>query len=162
MTCDSLQLFSYTSGNPLLGATTYFCGRWSQFDWPFNVRNSPLIRNLAFLELVPVVLALWMWVKQLKNKRLIFHIDNMALVSILNKSTSKDKSIMKLIRPFVLIAMLNTILFKAIYIESSRNDIADALSRFQMNRFRSLAPEADSLPSKIPEEFWEILNQSCM
>lgn len=103
-----------------------------------------------------------MWVKQLKNKRLIFHIDNMALVSILNKSTSKDKSIMKLIRPFVLIAMLNTILFKTIYIESSRNDIADALSRFQMNRFRSLAPEADALPSKILEEFWEILNQSCM
>jgi len=58
--------------------------------------------------------------------------------------------------------MLNSIQFKAIHIESSRNDIADALSRFQMNRFRSLAPEADSLPSKIPEEFWEILKQLCM
>ena len=98
MTCDSLQLFSNASSNPLLGAATYLCGRWSQFRWPFNVRNSPLIRNLTFLEFVPVVLALLMWVEQLKNKRLIFHIDNMALVSILNKSTSKDKSIMKLIR----------------------------------------------------------------
>lgn len=41
VTCDSLQLFSDASGNPLLGAATYFCGRWSQFHWPFNVRNSP-------------------------------------------------------------------------------------------------------------------------
>jgi len=92
------------------------------------------MRNMAFLELVPVVLALFLWSEQLKNKRIIFHIDNLALVSILSKGSSKDPAIMRLIRLIVLFAMLNNIQFKALYITSSNNKIADALSRFQIEK----------------------------
>ena len=34
--------------------------------------------------------------KKLKNKRILFNIDNNALVSIVNKRSSKDKQIMQL------------------------------------------------------------------
>ena len=65
---------------------------------------------------------------------------------IINKRTSKDKQIMKLVRPFVLLTMLNDIQFKA-----------DALFRFQMDRFRLLAPHAEKQPVPITTEFWKII-----
>jgi len=154
-----MQLFTDSSGNPDLGCGAYFCGHWSQLFWPVGITNSPLMRNMAFLELVPVVLALFLWSEQLKNKRIIFHIDNLALVSILSKGSSKDPAIMRLIRLIVLFAMLNNIQFKALYITSLNNKIADALSRFQMEKFRYLVPSADPFPTTNPEEFWTMLDQ---
>ena len=53
---------------------------------------------------------------------------------------------MKLVRPFVLLTMLNDIQFKA-----------DALFRFQMDRFRLLAPHAEKQPVPITTEFWKII-----
>lgn len=47
--------------------------------------------------------------------------------------------------------MLYNIRFKVVHIESINNDIAYALSRFQMS-FRSLAPRVDQFPTKILEE----------
>lgn len=155
----SLKLFTDSSGSPDLGCGAFFNNHWCQLAWPSSIANSPLIRNLAFLELIPVVLALYLWGDQLKNKRIIFYIDNLALVSILNKNSSKDKSIMKLVRHVVLITMLKNIQFKAFHIETSQNQIADALSRFQMHRFRTVAQYADMFPTQIPEEFWMVLNQ---
>lgn len=157
LTSDFLQLFTDASGNPELGCGSYFQGHWAHFTWPIGIKNSPLIRNLAYLEMVPVLLAVYLWGNLLKNKRIILQIDNLALVSILNKSSSKDKNIMILVRQFVLMSMMYNIHFKAVHIESSENKLADALSRFQMEKFRLLAPSADSVPTAIPEEFWQNL-----
>lgn len=66
---------------------------------------------------------------------------------------------MKLIRPFVLQSMLNIVQFKAVHIEGIENKVADAISRFQMSRFRSLVPKADSTPTKIPEEFMILISK---
>ena len=117
------------------------------------------MKNMAFLELLPVLLALILWAKYLENKKIKFYIDNLALVNIVNKRTSRDKQIMKLIRPMVLLTMQHNILFKAFHIETSRNKIADALSPFQMARFRSLAQKAESVPESIPEQFLEVISQ---
>ena len=65
---------------------------------------------------------------------------------------------MKLISPLVLVTMLHNIQFKASHIEGIQNDTADALSRFQMERFRLVAPSADLLPAVIPEEFWIVIS----
>ena len=91
------------------------------------------------------------------GKKILFHIDNLALVSIINKRTSMDKQIMKLVRPLVLWTMLNDIQFKARYINTTKISIADALSRFQMHRFRLLAPQAEKQPAPVPTEFWKII-----
>ena len=42
---------------------------------------------------------------------------------------------MKLIRRLVLFTMCNNILFKAVHLDGVHNEIADALSRFQHDRF---------------------------
>jgi len=116
------------------------------------------MKDMSFLEMVPVVLALYLWADKLSNKKILFHIDNLALVSILNKRSSKDKLIMKLIRPFVLLTMLNNVQFRTVHIEGVKNDIADSISRFQMSRFRSLAPEADVSPAVLSMEFLTLIS----
>jgi len=52
-------------------------------------------KKMALLELVPVVLVLSVWPQSLQNKRILLRIDNSALISIINKRTSKNKQIMK-------------------------------------------------------------------
>lgn len=155
---ETLQLFTDSSGNPELGCGAYFQGSWAQFRWPESWRGLPLLGNMALLEFIPVVLAMFIWADSFKNKKIIFHIDNMALVSIVNKRSSKDKSVMKIMRPFVLLTMLNNLQFKATYIEGTKNKIADALSRFQMLRFRTLAPTASSTQTEIPQKFLSLIS----
>ena len=64
---------------------------------------------------------------------------------------------MKFIRPLVLLTMRHNVQIKAMPIEGAKNSIADSLSRFQMNRFRRLAPSADLYPDPIPQEFLTII-----
>ncbi|KAH3864260.1 hypothetical protein DPMN_027276 [Dreissena polymorpha] len=40
----------------------------------------------------------------------------------------------------------------------SKNDVADALSRFQQERFRRLAPLADTAATPMPVYLWNIFN----
>jgi hypothetical protein len=115
------------------------------------------MKNLSLLELIPIVMALYIWVEEFAQKKILFHADNAALVSIINKRSSKDKLIMKFIRPLVLQTIRHNVQIKAMHIEGAKNNIADSLSRFQMNRFRRLAPSADLYPVPIPQEFLTII-----
>jgi hypothetical protein len=113
---------------------------------------------MALLELVHIVLALFLWASMLKKTKIVFRTDNLALVGIINKRTSKDKQIMKLVRQFVLITKLHNIPFKALHIAGINNSIADSLSRFQSQRFRTLAPAANQFPATIPDNSFAVIS----
>ncbi|KAH3856505.1 hypothetical protein DPMN_099095 [Dreissena polymorpha] len=51
------------------------------------------------------------------------------------------------------------ILIKAPHVPGADNGICDALSRFQMTRLRSLAPEAAYIPDSISSFLWNILTK---
>ena len=55
-----------------------------------------------------------------------------------------------LVRKMVLLLLENNIMFKAQHIYGKVNNIADALSRKQFQKFRTLAPKADQDPEPIP------------
>jgi hypothetical protein len=55
--------------------------------------------------------------------------------------------------------MCNHILFKAVHLDGVHNEIADALSRFQHDRFMFLTPQADQAPAEIPSEFLRIISE---
>lgn len=96
------------------------------------------------------------WGNQLQNKKIMFHIDNIALVDILNSQTSKSKRVMSLVRPFVLCTLQNNIIFRAKHIAGKYNDIADSISRQQWERFRRLAPMAQQNPDEVPDSFHQL------
>ena len=58
-----------------------------------------------------------------------------------------------LVRKMVLLLLENNIMFKAQHIYGKVNNIADALSRKQFQKFRTLAPNAAQDPEPIPIEF---------
>ena len=100
-----------------------------------------------------LVLVLLVWGGQLANKKVIFHIDNMTLVSILNKKkTSRSNRVMQFLRRFVLLTLQHNIIFTATHISTHQNATADGISRFQFDRFCRLAPNASPNPAKIPKE----------
>lgn len=150
---DTLQLFTDGAGNSLLGCGAFFNGKWVQFQWPGEWENQPIMKDITLLELIPIVLAMFVWGFEFKNQKILFRIDNLALVNIINSRTSKSKRIMSLVRPLVLFTMMYNIQFKAKHIDGAKNQIADAISRFQMNRFRELVPDAKHASEAIPPEF---------
>ena len=154
---DVLQLFTDSAGKSQLGCGAFFNGQWFFFPWPVHWHGCPIMRDITLLELIPVVLAISTWGSQFSNKKLIMHVDNEALVSVINKQTSKSKNVMTLVRTLVLCLLQNNTTFRSEHVPGSSNKIADSISRKQWSRFRTLAPEADEFPTKIPTPFAEMI-----
>lgn len=159
-TTDTLQLFTDSAGSAGLGCGCYFHGQWIYLQWPDSWANSPILRDITFLELVPIVLALHVWGKALQKKKIIFFVDNMALVHILNKQSSKSDRVMSFLRPLILVTLHNHIQFKAQHIPGMHNLIADAISRKKWEFFRRLEPNADKDPQPLPVPFQILLSQT--
>ena len=79
---DCLQLFSDSAGNADLGCAAFLAGKWVQYRWPKHWGNQPIMRDITFLELVPIVLALFVWGSALSNTKFLLRIDNLALVNL--------------------------------------------------------------------------------
>ncbi len=95
------------------------------------------------LELVPVVLGIEIWAEALQRQKLLLHIDNLALIHVLNNKTSKNENVMSLVRYLILICLQFNIQVRAEHEPGSKNQIADSISRFQWKKFQNLAPWAD-------------------
>ena len=85
------------------------------------------------------------------NKRIIFFSDNVAVVDIVNKQTSRHKVIMVLLRDLALSCLRQNILFQARHIPGLQNSSADYLSRSQVVNSKDIFPEAEESPTQIPE-----------
>ena len=140
----SLQLSTDAAGAHGFGAV--FGTHWCYGEWPEEWHGL----NIAILEFYPIALSLILWGDRIKNKCIIFFTDNEALVHVINKSTCKDRYLMNFVRKLVLVCLKHNILFKARHISSFKNNLADALSRFQILRFKKLAPGyMDPMPTII-------------
>ena len=152
---ESLEFFTDASG--AIGFGIYFQKNWIAQTWPNDMITSR--RNITFLELYPIALAVYIWGPILANKRIIFHCDNLAVVNILSRQTSKDKDCMILVRYLVLTCLKFNILLKASHLFSSENYIADFLSRQKLNLFRKCCPDANQHMTPIPDVMWSLLVQ---
>ena len=105
--------------------------------------------SIEWQELFHIVVACSIWHPFLAGKRLQFWCDNQSVVSIINSGHSKVPRIMELVRKLVLLSMQHNFLVRARHVPGVSNEVADALSRFRMQRFRALAPDADQSPCII-------------
>ena len=122
-------------------------------QWPQNWVDLGILKDINFLECVPIVLSMPIWNSRPQNKKVKFYIDNRAFVDIVNTQTSKSKHVMAQMRPFILYTLQNNIIFRARHIEGKNNKIADAISRQQWDRFRGLEPLAQANPREILDHF---------
>lgn len=150
----------FTDASSTLGFGGYFQGHWFNSKWPEDlpsVVDSKL--SMALLELYPIVVACILWGDRWCGKRIVFYCDNQAVVHIISKGRSKEPTIMKFMRRLTMCAAHNNFAVYSTYIPGVQNEIADSLSRFQMDRFRQLAPDADNLSTPCPplkEVIWTV------
>lgn len=152
---ETLNLFTDSCGS--YGGGAIFQNHWVVISWPESW-GPDIRRDITFLELVPILVAMWIWADQFTAKKLLINTDNIALVDILNAKSSKSQRVMSLVRPLVLLCMKNNIQIKTRHIPGYQNSIADSISRFQWERFRSLAPQADKTPARLPPELLSLLD----
>ena len=151
---DSLELYTDASGT--LGFGGIFGPRWFQGSWcPHQQLGQPGI-SIAWQELFAIVVACHLWGEAFANKRILFHCDNESVVHIVNSKRSHIPRVMNLVRHLTLLTLKYNFYLKTKHIEGKKNEIADSLSRFQMDRFRLLAPHAEQTPCPIPLVLLEI------
>ena len=97
----------------------------------------------------------WIWSKYFQNKRLIIHCDNMAVVGMLNKTSSSCQHCMVLLCLLVLRSMVFNFKIYAVYVNTKRNNLADSLSRLQFVHFWKLAGKnRNTIPTLLPQMLW--------
>ena len=67
----------------------------------------------------PIILSLFLWGHEMKNRCILFFTDNEALVHVINKQSCRDKIMMSFVRQLVLICLRNNIVFKAKHVPGS-------------------------------------------
>ncbi len=129
------------------GFWAVFGSEWFQGRFPDNW----LGKSIAVKEFVPVYLAFKVWRGCFLNCRILFEIDNESITFCLKNHTSKDATIMIMLRRMVIQAMCDNTVFTAKHISGVSNSLADALSRIQLPKAREVAPWLARDPVKVPE-----------
>jgi hypothetical protein len=141
----------FTDAASTVGFGGFFQGRWFQGAWPDNLDILGTDKlSMALLEIYPIVVSAHIWGHLWQRKRILFHCDNISTVQIIRKRRSKSPMIMKLLRRLTWISAQYCCEILAEYVPGKDNLIADALSRFQMDKFWHLAPAAEKTPHPCP------------
>ena len=140
-----------TDAASTVGFGCYFNGQWFQGRWlPHMSINRDKGISIEWQEPFPIVVACALWHPHFAGKRIQFWCDNESVVAIINSGHSKAPRVMDLLRFLVLVSMHHNFFVWARHVPGVSNDIADALSRFQIERFRAAAPMANQDPCTIP------------
>ncbi len=141
----AINLYSDASG---VGCGGTYGLYWVQASWPKQWEKF----NIAILEIYPILLLVEMFGPRMARSEILFHCDNMAIIHILNKQTSKDKLIMAFLRTLILLLLQLNIIFQASHIPTNDNILADAISPFQLTSQLLEAYGMQTTPTDIPQD----------
>ena len=143
---DAADLNLCTDAAGTLGFGAYFQGAWIMGIWS----PSQLERSIQWKELFAIVAAAATWGSKWQTRKIRVYCDNLAIVQIWNAKNPRDKQLAALCRTLFFIAAKNHFIISIQHLPGINNTIADALSRQQVQRFRSLVPEAEASPTPTP------------
>lgn len=109
------------------------------------------------LELFPILVAVTLWGRFFANKRILVETDNKGVLFAVNCLSSGSLFVVKILRHLFFLCLKFNIWIKAQYTPGKLNVVADSLSRFQMQRFHRLLPEADEEGTRCPDYLWELI-----
>ena len=149
---SDLQVASDASGS--IGYAAFLNGDWFAGRWlPAQASAS-----IAYKELFPIVLAAHVWGPRWERLRIQFLCDNEGVSRVINRRFCSDPALGAFLRALSLAAARHSFWVSATHIPGRTNGIADALSRFQFQRFRLLAPTASAQPTPVPPELLQQLS----
>ena len=146
---SDIQLFTDASGKGFgaIHKTNWIQSRWNLFCGE---------RDVDFQEFFAIYAAAATWGHYWARQRIVFFTDNQPITQIWDKGSTPTPHIMSLVRRLFLLAVKHNFSVAFKYIPGIKNPVADALSRFQMQRFRALKPNAATHPTPIPNNIWDL------
>ena len=108
---------------------------WARVRWPADTQLSTTFRQLC-----PIALALQLWAGALANRKIHILSPSPQCTDALNAATSRDHTVMALVRPLVVSNMSNNIQLYASTATSSMSTLATELASFQANSPTSRRP----------------------
>ena len=133
-----MELYTDTSN---VGYGAYWAGKWFSESWPHTQQHFPI----AWKELYAILVACTTWDNACQRKRILFHCDNAAVVSIWQRGSCRCRDLMAPL--FFIAATGNYHVSSIAYIPGVQNSIADHLSRLSLQAFRCIAPAAEHRPT---------------
>ena len=154
---SDLRLFTDSSKQGFGGI---FGHMWIQGKWPAGMAAlKGKAIDIDYLELFAIFAVCATWGHLWAGKRIIICTDNQPITDVWQAGTSKSKPIMSLVRWIFLTAANNQFSVSLKFIPGKRNTAADYLSRFQVERFKSVIPEADPQPTPLPAHVVQLMQQ---
>ena len=144
----SVELMSDASGS--WGCGAWHARSWFQLQW--DARSHPL--SIAEKELLPIILACAIWGRSWQGHRVVC---NQMVVACLRSRTSKVKGIMHVLRCLVFVEAHFKCSLCPAYINTTRNHLADDLSRNYSDSFLSKVPYMDPHPTEVPQPLLTLL-----
>ena len=149
VTSDSIELHTDASD---LGFGGVYGRRWVLGEWKEPWGGLPIFIR----EFFAIWVAVHTWGNEWADKQVVIHTDSAPAKDIWKKGTSRDKVVMKIVRTMLMFAARRNINILLKHVPGKHNNLADALSRFQVRRFRELLPEADVMPTEVDQQVWEM------
>ena len=110
----------------LVGYGGTMAGQYFRGRFPEPLCN----RNIAYLEILAVMVALKVWSTELTGLYFWIHVDNEAVASVLNTGASRDVELQDVLREIALLAARHQFVIKARHISGVSNRVPDWLSRW--------------------------------
>ena len=149
----SPNMHLYTDAAATYGFGAFFNNAWLHGRWlPHQQLNPSRGVSIAWQELYAIVIAARAWGHLWTGRRISAHCDNLAVVDIWGRRSSKCPKIMQLVRQLYFIAASHNFTIRFSHIQGINNGVADSLSRNDLARFRKLAPEADTTMTPLPRD----------
>ena len=155
LTSEEVEMYSDSSRNMKLG-----CGGYCQKSWYVTAWDPKFIQehnpSIAYLELYAVTVGIVNWIGRFSGKNITLFCDNISVVYMINKKSASCRNCMVLIRFIVMQGMVHNVKISAKYVDTKSNNISDALSRLQFDRFAELTKNLnfDEQPTALPTELW--------
>ena len=147
----------YTDASGAHGCGAYYKGAWFHYDWqPTQQLSKKTSISIQWQELFAILAAALTWGHHWQQKKILFHCDNLPIVQAWEGKGSKQPRLMSLLRKLFLTAAKNNFTVTMRHLPGKTNEIADALSRKQYDRFFSLAPQAQEKPTPTPGSLREL------
>ena len=143
-----------TDASDSWGCGAHFNGRWFQLHWSSDWDSIGIMAK----ELVPIVLSCAVWNKALSKHKTEFRCDNLCVVEVTKKGSSKDPMTMHLLRCLWFLTATFDIEISVLHIPGILNSSADALSRNQIPQFLKLHPQASSIPTPLPSALKSLIS----
>ncbi|KAJ3534181.1 hypothetical protein NMY22_g7033 [Coprinellus aureogranulatus] len=129
---ETMHIYTDAAGTKGLGG--HFGNCWYSERCPRRYRHE----HIQVKEMLAVLHAVLRWGNELRRKHVIFHVDNEAIVSAINKLSIDSVPTMKILKSLISLACRLDFSFSSLWLSSSDNAIADAASRFSFTRMFEL------------------------